>query len=330
MSQRRREVVRIHDPVVGRLAAEHGHGVRRVARERHDTPVVVPGQARPVLQENLPRRRALLRLVQEVHGVAEGRVEVGRSALHLCCAPGVGVWRDGVLGSLDRPGEDELDLVVFVGCPRRAIGGGRVEHGHPEEVVRVRVAALEEQRVNVSEGLDLLRRHVHSGAEELHIERLVVVRLRRDELSRPRVGALRSDKYAALHLGSIVKNRRHSISINADILQLLAPVDMSADPGVLEQRIAEPRTRDALAVVGRYAELGLEVRDVEEEEVARVVAGDLRVDLGVLDEGEGLGRQEVSQEREAPVEGDGPALIASVGHGVALEDFEGDIGLEVV
>lgn len=101
------------------------------------------------------------------------------------------------------------------------------------------------------------------------------------------------------------------------------------DPAVAQQGVAEARARDALAVVGRDAELGLEAREVEEEEVARVAAGDLRVDLGLVDGREGVFVEEAAQEGEAPVQGYGPALVARVGVGIALEDLEGDVGLGI-
>lgn len=102
---------------------------------------------------------------------------------------------------------------------------------------------------------------------------------------------------------------------------------MRPDPRVLEQRIAKSCAGDAASVVGRDAELGLEGREVEEEEVARVVARNLRVDLGGLDACDGFGGEEAAEEGEAPVEGDGPALLPGIGVGVSLEDFKGDIGL---
>ena len=190
------------------------------------------------------------------------------------------------------------------------------------------MAALEQQRVDLSQRCSLLGRHVDTRADELDSESMVLVRFRAQILARARVGALSSNQDAADRAVSINEcGLDAAILLNIDAVELLPPVHLAAYSRVLEQCLPEPQPADTSPVIGRDAELGLKGFQVQEEKIARVILSDLGVDLGGIHALQGLGVQELSQKRQRPVQRNRPALVSRCGRLVTFVDFKRDIGL---
>lgn len=117
-----REVVRIHDAMVGRFPSEHSHCVGGVADEGYGARGGGPGKARPVLEKDLA---GAVVLWYQVHRISKRRVEVLSSPLHLCCQ--CIFVHHLILWAFHRPTQDDLHLVLLLLCTLRSIGSRCVQ-----------------------------------------------------------------------------------------------------------------------------------------------------------------------------------------------------------
>lgn len=190
------------------------------------------------------------------------------------------------------------------------------------------MAALEQQRIDGAQGRSLGGCHMHTCADELDLELMVLVGLWTEVLARAGVCAFCAHEDAPHCTVSTSERGIHSsILLYLDILQVLPPVYVVCDSWILQQGLSKPKSAHASPIVGRDPELCLQRLEIEKQEIPRILLRDLGINLTGIHPSKRLLIQQLPQESQRPMQRDRPALIARIGRLVSLVDLEGDVGL---
>lgn len=187
------------------------------------------------------------------------------------------------------------------------------------------MAALEEQRVHVTQWFDLRRFQVDRYAREPDGERFVLIRVWPERLADCGSAALDAYDQSSLDAGFVLEDQLGFVVRYPGTDHPSVPVDVALD--ALEEGLAHFFAVHAPADVRRDLEFRLARLEVDEEEVAAVVSGYLWIDLDCSDSLQGVFREDLLDILQRPVEGDGPSLAAGIRVGISFVDFEWDSSL---